>query len=106
MSLKTGSKAPAFTAVTDTGEKVRLSDFRGRRVILYFYPRANTPGCTTQACGFRDDFDAYEVQDAVILGISPDTIRKQSNLKRSSTYPFPYLLMRIMKLRSDTEYGN
>jgi len=88
---KVGETAPDFEAETDTGETLRLSDTQGKRVVLYFYPRANTPGCTTEACGFRDDFDVYELKDALILGVSPDTVRKQSNFKGKYDLPFPLL---------------
>jgi peroxiredoxin Q/BCP len=84
-----GDIAPDFEAETDSGETLRLSDFRGKRVVLYFYPRADTPGCTTEACGFRDDYSAYEELDAVILGVSPDTVKKQSNFKGKHNLPFP-----------------
>jgi len=88
---KIGEKAPDFELETDTGETLRLSDLRGKRVVLYFYPRANTAGCTTEACGFRDDFETYEVKDAIILGVSPDTVRKQSNFKGKYDLPFTLL---------------
>jgi peroxiredoxin Q/BCP len=88
---KIGEQAPDFELETDSGETLRLSDLRGKRVVLYFYPRANTAGCTTEACGFRDDFKTYEVKDAVILGVSPDTVRKQSNFKGKYDLPFPLL---------------
>lgn len=84
-----GETAPDFKAETDSGEVLRLSDFRGKRVVLYFYPRANTAGCTAEACAFRDDFSAYEELDTVILGVSPDTIKKQSNFKGKYDLPFP-----------------
>ena len=67
-----GDSAPNFTAVTDTGETLRLSDLRGKRVVLYFYPKDDTPGCTTQACGFRDQYPQIEEKNAVVLGVSPD----------------------------------
>jgi peroxiredoxin Q/BCP len=86
---KVGDIAPDFEAETDTGDVLRLADFRGKRVVLYFYPKADTPGCTTEACGFRDDFSAYEKLDAVILGVSPDTVKKQSNFKGKHDLPFP-----------------
>lgn len=86
-----GEMAPDFELVTDRGEKLRLSELRGKRVVLYFYPKADTPGCTTEACGFRDDFSIYEAKDAVIIGISPDTVKKQSNFKGKHDLPFPLL---------------
>ncbi len=86
-----GDNAPNFEAQTDAGEILRLSDFQGKRVVLYFYPRANTEGCTKEACGFRDDYSAYEGLDVVILGVSPDTVRKQSNFKNKYDLPFTLL---------------
>jgi len=84
-------RAPDFELMSDTGTPVRLSDFRGRRVVLYFYPHADTPGCTKEACGFRDDFSAYEEKDAVILGVSPDTVRDQARFKTKYDLPFALL---------------
>jgi len=69
-----GQKAPAFELKNQDGETVRLSDYAGRTVILYFYPKADTPGCTTQACGIRDHSADYEATGAVVLGVSPDTV--------------------------------
>ena len=70
--LKVGDVAPDFEALTDSGETVKLSDYRGQRVVLYFYPKDDTPGCTTQACGFRDRYVEIEERNAVVLGVSPD----------------------------------
>ena len=67
-----GSKAPAFTLKDQDGETVKLSDFKGKTLVLYFYPRADTPGCTTQACGIRDRFKEYAKAGAVIVAVSPD----------------------------------
>ena len=72
--LEPGDKAPAFTLPDQRGEKVKLSDFKGETVILYFYPRADTPGCTTQACGVRDRGSDYEAAGARVIGISPDEV--------------------------------
>lgn len=69
----TGSKAPAFTAMDHTGEKVRLSQFKGQYVVLYFYPRDNTPGCTVEAREFRDSLEEFQSANAVVLGVSPDS---------------------------------
>ena len=65
--INVGDQAPEFETVTDKNEKVRLSDYRGKRVVLYFYPKDDTPGCTTQACGFRDIYGDVEVKNAVVL---------------------------------------
>jgi peroxiredoxin Q/BCP len=73
--LQAGDKAPAFTLPDQSGEKVKLSDFKGETVVLYFYPRADTPGCTTQACGVRDRRAEYEKAGARVIGVSPDEVK-------------------------------
>jgi peroxiredoxin Q/BCP len=70
--MKAGEQAPDFELADQDGQKVKLSDLRGRNVVLYFYPRADTPGCTTQACGIRDHRSSYEAMGATVLGVSPD----------------------------------
>ncbi|HEX8121353.1 MAG TPA: thioredoxin-dependent thiol peroxidase [Solirubrobacteraceae bacterium] len=72
--IETGQQAPDFTLPNQEGEDVRLSDLRGRKVVLYFYPKADTPGCTTQACGIRDRGAEYEAAGATVLGVSPDPV--------------------------------
>jgi peroxiredoxin Q/BCP len=72
--LEAGNKAPAFTLSDQNGEKVKLSDLKGQTVVLYFYPRADTPGCTTQACGVRDRSAEYEAAGVRVIGISPDEV--------------------------------
>lgn len=89
--LKVGSKAPDFTALTDTGEKLKLSSLKGRKVVLYFYPKADTPGCTKQACGFRDEMPRFEGADAVILGVSPDPVKAVAKFKQKYSLPFTLL---------------
>ena len=74
--LETGTIAPDFTLPNQDGEDVALSAFHGKPVVVYFYPKANTPGCTTQACGVRDHLPAYENANAVVLGVSPDPVKK------------------------------
>ena len=73
--VEVGQAAPEFTLPDQEGNEVALSDFRGQRVVVYFYPKADTPGCTTQACGIRDHAADYDAADAVVLGISPDTVK-------------------------------
>ncbi len=90
-SLQIGDMAPDFTALTDSGETVSLHDFRGKRVILYFYPKDDTPGCTTQACGFRDNYPVIEEKNAVVLGVSPDSA--QSHRKFKTKYNLPFTLL-------------
>ncbi len=89
--LQIGDMAPDFEAVTDAGDTVRLSDFRGKRVVLYFYPKDNTSGCTKQACGFRDHYDVIEEKNAVVLGVSPDGV--ESHRKFKSKYNLPFTLL-------------
>jgi thioredoxin-dependent peroxiredoxin len=89
--LKTGSKAPDFTALADTGEKLKLSSLKGRKVVLYFYPKADTPGCTKEACGFRDEMPRFTGADAVILGVSPDAVKAVAKFKQKYSLPFTLL---------------
>ena len=86
--LKAGNPAPDFEAQTDRGETFKLSDLFGKPLVLYFYPRADTPGCTKEACGFRDDFSAYKKNGVEIVGVSPDTVKKQSKFKDKFELPF------------------
>ncbi len=84
-----GAKAPLFNLLDQDGEKVRLSGFKGRKVLVYFYPKADTPGCTTQSCGLRDI--SGEIGDTVILGISPDPPAKQKKFDEKYSLGFPLL---------------
>ena len=86
-----GSAAPDFALLDDGGQPVRLSDYRGQRVIIYFYPKDMTPGCTTQACGFRDNYPVIAERNATVLGISPDDVN--SHLKFKSKYNLPFRLL-------------
>lgn len=79
--LSPGDTAPAFTLTNDRGEDVSLSDYAGQRVIVYFYPRANTPGCTTQACDFTERFDQFDSASVAVLGISPDPVDKLAKFR-------------------------
>jgi thioredoxin-dependent peroxiredoxin len=88
LKLKEGDWAPDFTAATNGGGKVSLSDFRGRHVILYFYPRDNTPGCTLEACAFRDEFAAFKKKGAVVLGISTDSAKSHDKFAERFSLPF------------------
>jgi peroxiredoxin Q/BCP len=91
MVLSKGSPAPDFTLSDETGATKRLSDFKGRPVVLYFYPKDDTPGCTTEACNFRDDYSAYVDADVVILGVSPDSPGSHAKFKEKYSIPFPLL---------------
>jgi thioredoxin-dependent peroxiredoxin len=89
--LKEGDKAPDITLRTDSGEEFRLSDLKGKRVVLYFYPKADTPGCTTEACEFRDGIGAFAGKDAVVVGVSPDKPAAQAKFKGKYDLPFTLL---------------
>jgi peroxiredoxin Q/BCP len=91
MALKPGDPAPDFTLADQNGNPVSLSDFKDRSVVLYFYPKADTPGCTTQACGVRDHRTAYESADAVVLGVSPDAPKKIAKFDAKYELGFPLL---------------
>lgn len=90
--LQTGDPAPDFEAVADTGDVIRLSDFLGRKVILYFYPKDDTSGCTTQACGFRDAFPRIERKGGMVLGVSPDGQESHRRFKQKHDLPFTLLV--------------
>jgi len=90
--LHIGDSAPDFEAKDDKGNTVRLVDYRGKRVVLYFYPKDNTPGCTTQACGFRDQYPAISEKNAIVLGVSPDSARSHEGFRAKFQLPFPLLV--------------
>ncbi|HEX5614560.1 MAG TPA: thioredoxin-dependent thiol peroxidase [Acidimicrobiia bacterium] len=89
--LAVGDKAPAFTLTDQHGNRVRLSSFRGSNVVVYFYPKADTPGCTTQSCAVRDAIEDLRELDAVVLGISPDPPAKQAKFDEKHALGFPLL---------------
>jgi peroxiredoxin Q/BCP len=91
MSITSGIQAPDFALQDENNVTRRLSDFRGRPVVLYFYPNDDTPGCTTEACGFRDDYSAYVNADVVILGVSPNDSKSHAKFKSKYTLQFPLL---------------
>ena len=93
--LEIGTKAPEFTLSDQDGNQVSLTDFKGKKVILYFYPKDNTPGCTTQACGFGELYPQFQEKDGVILGVSKDTVASHKKFQEKYSLPFPLL--------SDTE---
>jgi thioredoxin-dependent peroxiredoxin len=91
MIIQSGIQAPDFSLPDETNLLRRLSDFRGRPVVLYFYPADDTPGCTTEACTFRDDYSAYVKADLVVLGVSPDSPKSHAKFKEKYSLPFPLL---------------
>ncbi len=86
--MEIGEKAPEFRSLDQNGEKIALKDFKGKWVVLYFYPRADTPGCTVEACGFRDSFKKIEKAGAVVLGVSPDEPKAQKKFEEKFDLPF------------------
>ena len=91
MPIGSGIQAPDFSLPDEKNLPRRLSDFRGRPVVLYFYPKDDTPGCTTEACSFRDDYSAYEKANLVVLGVSPDSPQSHAKFKDKYSLPFPLL---------------
>jgi peroxiredoxin Q/BCP len=91
MPISSGIPAPDFELLDDTNAPRKLADFRGRNVILYFYPKDDTPGCTKEACNFRDDYSAYEKAGVIVLGISPDSVQSHVKFKKKFQLPFPLL---------------
>jgi peroxiredoxin Q/BCP len=91
MAILSGIPAPDFALPDETGTVRRLADFRGRTVVLYFYPKDDTPGCTTEACNFRDDYSAYQQAGVTILGVSPDSPKSHAKFKQKFQLPFSLL---------------
>ena len=103
MAIQEGKAAPAFTLTDAEGQKVSLADFAGRHVILYFYPKDDTPGCTKEACGFRDDWSAIKKRNAVVLGVSADS--SASHQKFAAKYKLPFTLLSDPDRKVMTKYG-
>jgi peroxiredoxin Q/BCP len=101
--VEEGKLAPDFELATDAGEKVKLSDYRGQPVVLYFYPKDDTPGCTTQACGIRDAYGEFEQRGAVVLGVSPDD--EGSHVKFKNKYSLPFTLLADPEHKVAEDYG-
>ena len=101
--VEEGKPAPDFELTSDTGEKVKLSDFRGRPVVLYFYPKDDTPGCTKQACDIRDEYAQFKKRGAVVLGVSPDD--EASHVKFRDKYQLPFTLLADPEHEASEAYG-
>ena len=101
--LKEGDQAPDIRLANDAGEPFKLSDLKGKRVVLYFYPKADTPGCTTQACEFRDDSEAFAQKGAAVVGISPDKPAAQAKFKQK--YELPFTLLADEEKAAANAYG-
>jgi thioredoxin-dependent peroxiredoxin len=103
MALEEGSQAPDFTLLTDAEQKLTLSALQGRKVVLYFYPKADTPGCTREACSFRDDFPRIEAANTVVLGVSPD--KPVALAKFKTKYALPFTLLSDVEHAVAEQYG-
>ena len=101
--LETGMKAPDFSLLDKNGNMVSLSDFLGKKVVLYFYPKDNTPGCTRQACAFAASYEQFKTQDIVVIGISKDSAA--SHLKFAQKYDLPLILLSDPELQAIQAYG-
>ncbi len=101
--IKVGELAPDFTLPNQDGKEVSLSDYRGKKVILYFYPKDSTPGCTTEACDFRDNMKSFEDRNAVIIGVSKDSVKSHTNFIAKHGLPFELLSDKDVKVCED--YG-
>ena len=100
--LEVGTKAPDFQLLDKDGQPVRLSDFLGEKIVLYFYPRDNTPGCTRQACAFAQSYPQFQNRDVVVIGISKDSVA--SHLKFAQKYELPFLLLSDPELQAIQAY--
>ena len=100
--LKAQMKAPDFSLPDKDGKTVRLSDFQGRKVVLYFYPKDNTPGCTRQACAFAASYEQFKAQDVTVIGISKDSVA--SHLKFAQKYDLPFILLSDPELQAIQAY--
>ena len=100
--LEVGTKAPDFTLFDKNGESISLSDFIGKKVVLYFYPKDNTPGCTRQACAFAQSYDAFKSKDIVVIGISKDSVA--SHLKFAQKHDLPFILLSDPELQAIQAY--
>ena len=98
MTIEVGQQVPDIELTGDNGEKVKLSDFKGKHIVLYFYPKDMTPGCTTEACDFRDRHQSFTELDAVIIGVSPDSQDKHQKFKEKHDLPFMLLVDDEQKL--------
>ena len=101
--LEIGMKAPAFTLSNKDGNTVSLSDFLGKKVVLYFYPKDNTPGCSRQACAFAAAYEGFKAKDVVVIGISKDSVA--SHLKFAQKYDLPFILLSDPELQAIQAYG-
>jgi peroxiredoxin Q/BCP len=103
IQLKEGMKAPGFEGIDQSGKPVKLSDFKGKKVVLYFYPKDNTPGCTAEACNLRDNWDTLLKKGFAVVGVSPDSEKSHKGFAEKYTLPFPIIADTSKKILND--YG-
>jgi peroxiredoxin Q/BCP len=103
IQLKEGMKAPVFVGIDQNGREVKLGDFTGKKLVLYFYPKDNTPGCTAEACNLRDNWDSFLKKGFVVIGVSPDNIKSHKSFAEKFTLPFSIISDTSKKIIND--YG-
>jgi thioredoxin-dependent peroxiredoxin len=101
--LKEGMRAPGFEGIDQNGKNVKLSDFTGKKVVLYFYPKDNTPGCTAEACNLRDNYDSFLKNGFAVIGVSPDNEKSHKGFISKYSLPFPLIADTSKKILND--YG-
>ena len=103
IQLKEGMRAPGFEGIDQNGKNVKLSDFKGKKVVLYFYPKDNTPGCTAEACNLRDNYDSFLKEGFAVIGVSPDNEKSHKGFTTKYSLPFPLIADTSKKILND--YG-
>lgn len=103
IQLKEGLKAPYFEGIDQNGNTIKLNDFKGKKVVLYFYPKDNTPGCTAEACSLRDNYDTFLKKGFAVVGVSPDSEKSHKSFAAKFTLPFPLIADTSKKILND--YG-
>ena len=91
LTLKIGDKAPSFVGIDQDGNEHKLQDYKGKKLVVFFYPKANTPGCTAEACNLRDNFDYFKNNNYQLLGVSADNLKSQANFKNKFDLPYPLI---------------
>ena len=99
--LKEGSKAPMFEGIDQNGNKIKLTDFAGKKLVLYFYPKDNTPGCTAEACNLRDNYDSFIKKGLAVVGVSPDSEKSHKGFAGKYSLPFPLIADTSTKILND-----
>src|SRR6476620_8386047 len=103
--LNSGDKAPNFSGLDQEGKQHTLEMYKGKKLVVFFYPKANTPGCTTEACDLRDNFERFQANNYALLGVSADSAKAQAKFRDKYDFPFPYWQMRISRLSMLLGFG-